>query len=361
VWFHDPVPQEIVLHLGVGRTGTSSVQHLLGANREALGAHGVLYPRTPGRARHTRLGMFAKSDTDLVRTGAWQRMGRPDPVRFRRRFRRRLLQEVMDGAPDQVVFSDEGLFGLPDDAIRRLRRLTQEIGGDVRLVAYLRRQEDRLASRYQQEVQVGATRRLADWASTYGTQLHDYHRRLSAWRDALAPSTIVARRFERSAFVDGSLYADFLDAAGIDLTVDQLTTVETRNESLDAETVEFLRLLNLDRIENQQSRPVDNTAVVARLREEHLPGPVLTLPDSALDRERERWQQSNAATAVEFLEDADGILFREPRRTSDTTTVQLLEPARLDYFAELVELPGEVHDALRVIVEREAKEGEARA
>ncbi len=346
-------PRQIVLHLGAGKTGTSSLQYRLAANRDVLAAHGTLYPRTPGGARHTRLGMFAKSDEDLVRTGAWRRMGRPDPRRFRRRFRRRLLQEVADADARQVLFSDEALLGLPEDAIRRLRRLTRAIGGDVRAVVYLRRQDERLVSQYQQEVKTGGITTLADWAASgYGAHLHDYHQRLTTWRDVLGPSAIVVRRFERSAFVNGSLYDDFLDAAGIALAADLLAPVETRNESLDAESLEFLRLLNLHRVRNEDAEPgyIDNTAVVERLREQEQ-GAMLTLPDAALDREMERWEQSNRATALEFLDDADGVLFREQRREGHTTTLQRLDPVRLDHFAELVSLTAEVRGQLQIIAE----------
>lgn len=347
------MPDDIVLHLGAGKTGTSSIQHLLGANRETLASHGVLYPRTPGGARHTRLGMFAKSDEDLVRTGAWRRMGRPDPRRFRRRFRRRLLQEVADAAPRQVLFSDEALLSLSEEAVRRLTRLTRAIGGDVRAVVYLRRQDERLVSQYQQEVKTGRTATLADWAaSAGGTHLHDYHQRLTTWRGVLGPSALVVRRFEPSAFVNGSLYDDFLDAAGIQMSADRLTPVETRNESLDAEAVEFLRLLNLHRVENEAAEPgyIDNTAVVERLRQ-HEKGPMLTLPDDVLDREMERWEPSNRATAQEFLGDPGGVLFREPRRAKHTTTVQWLDPARLDHFADLVGLTSDVRSQLRILAE----------
>ncbi len=370
MWFHDGVEdgarpgrsspddrvdgvREIVLHLGAGKTGTSSLQYRLAASRDVLAAHGVLYPLTPGGARHTRLGMFAKSDEDLVRTGAWRRMGRPDPRRFRRRFRRRLLQEITESGARQVLFSDEALLGLPEEAIRRLRRLTRAIGGDVRAVVYLRRQDERLVSQYQQEVKTGGITTLADWAASgYGAHLHDYHQRLTTWRDVLGPSAIVVRRFELSAFVNGSLYDDFIDAAGITLSAARLAPVETRNESLDAESLEFLRLLNLYRVHNEDAEPgyIDNTAVVERLREQE-PGAMLTLPDAALDREMERWEKSNRATAREFLGDADGVLFREQRREGDTTVVQWLDPGRLDHFADLVSLTSEVRGQLRTIAE----------
>ena len=359
MWLHDSVPDHqpdhVVLHLGAGKTGTSSIQYLLGGNRDTLADHGVLYPRTPGGARHTRLGMFAKSDDDLVRTGAWRRMGRPDPRRFRRRFRRRLFNEIGEARLPRVVFSDEALFGLSEDAIRRLRRLTRAIGGEVRAVVYLRRQDERLVSSYQQEVKTGNIATLAAWAEGYGANLHDYHRRLVTWRDLLGRSAIVVRRFERSAFVNGSLYDDFLAAAGIDLPSDRLKPAETRNESLDAESLEFLRLLNVHRVrhEGAEAGYIDNTTVVERLREQE-PGPMLTLPDEVLDREMERWERSNRATAEEFLDDPGGVLFREARRPGSFTTEQRLDPARLDHFADLAELTSDVRGPLREIAEVEA-------
>jgi hypothetical protein len=358
----DHQPDHVVLHLGAGKTGTSSIQYLLGGNRDTLADHGVLYPRTPGGARHTRLGMFAKSDDDLVRTGAWRRMGRPEPRRFRRRFRRRLLDEIDEAGLPRVVFSDEALFSLSEDAMRRLRRLTRAIGGEVRAVVYLRRQDERLVSRYQQEVKTGSVATLAAWAEGYGTNLHDYHRRLVTWRDLLGRSAIVVRRFERSAFVNGSLYDDFLAAAGIDLPSDRLKPAETRNESLDAESLEFLRLLNIHRVrhEGAEAGYIDNTAVVERLREQE-PGPMLTLPDGVLDREMDRWAESNRATAEEFLGDADGVLFREARRPGDFTTEQRLDPARVDHFAEIAGLAADVRDSLRTIAEQASAEGRAHA
>ena len=66
-----------------------------------------------------------------------------------------------------------------------------------------------------------------------------------------------------------------------------------------------------------------------------------------------RWsvEQSNRATAREFLGDADGVLFREPRREGNTTTEQRLDPARLDHLADLVDLTPEVRGRLRIIAE----------
>jgi len=346
--------RRVVVHIGMGKTGTSSIQYLLAANRPVLADHGVLYPRVPGRGRHTRLGLSVKPDTELARTPAWNRMGRPVPQRFRRRFRRNLLAETASTAAHTVLFSDEALFGLVDESLLRLRALTSKIGSSVRVVAYVRRQDDHLASLYQQEVKVGETRRIEEWVSTSGLPGHDYHARMSAWRDVFAPDELVVRRFERSSFVDGSLYADFIDAAGIDIDPQELIPSETRNLSLDAETTEFLRILNLQRVEQgAEAWLIDNLEIVERLRQ-HRPGPTLTLPAATLDRIMERWDDSNRSTALDFLGDDGGVLFREPRREADTTTEQRLDPARVEYFAALVGLDTDVCTALKGIAERES-------
>jgi len=344
----------VVVHIGMGKTGTSSIQYLLAANRPTLADHGVLFPRTPGRARHTRLGLSVKPDTELVRTPAWNRMGRPPPQRLRRRFRRNLLAETSSAGAQTVLFSDEALFGLVDESLVRLRALMTEIGGRVSVVAYLRRQDDHLASLYQQEVKVGETRPIEEWVSLSGLPGHAYHARLSAWRDVFAPDELVVRRFERSSFVDGSLYADFLDAAGIDFDPQELVPSETRNPSLDAETTEFLRILNLQRVEQgAEAWLIDNLEIVERLRQ-HRPGPTLTLPAATLDRVMERWEDSNRSTAHDFLGDQNGVLFREPRRGAGTTTEQRLDPARVEYFAALVGLDTDAIAALKGIAERES-------
>jgi hypothetical protein len=61
--------------------------------------------------------------------------------------------------------------------------------------------------------------------------------------------------------------------------------------------------------------------------------------------------------ALDFLGDASGELFHTPRKTRDTTTEQHLDPARLDHFLTLLELPERVHTPLRRLVEREARVG----
>jgi hypothetical protein len=347
---------DLTLHIGTGRAGSSSIQFFLRDNRERLRELGILYPQTPGRARHARLGLFVKSKTELESSPEWRRQRQSDTASFRRAFRRRFLSEVEASGLSRVLLSDEILFGSSEHALRRLSRFMHRIAGSLRLVAYLRRQDDHMVSRYQQGVKTGWVARLRDWAEEDMSDLYDYRRRIGMHERLLAPTDFVVRRFERERFVDGSLFQDFLDAARIDARAEDLTQVPKLNKSLDAESVEFLRLMNLHRIEYEGGTAglIDNRALIKRLTKVSA-GPTLTLPASVLDAFMEQWEESNRAVAREFLGDQTGQLFRAPRKTSNTTTEQRLDPARLDHFITLVELPEEMHSPLRRLAEREAK------
>jgi hypothetical protein len=356
-----------VLHIGSGKTGTSSIQTFLHRNRAPLAELGVLYPRSPGTTRHSRLGLFIQPDDALDGNPNWRRQGFSSPQAFRRAFRRRLFTEIDQSGLPRVLLSDEALYGAPDQALRRLSRFSHRISGNLRLVVYLRRQDDHLVSRYQQVVKMGETRRLADqtpqarfprrgasWAGRQGSGTYDYYERLRTWQRQLQPTEFAVRRFERDGFVDGSLFQDFFEAAGIDAQADEMEQVKSRNASLDAESLEFLRIFNIYRVETQGATwlAAENRPLVIRMVNASS-GPTLTLPDPALDDFMARWEDSNRRVAREFV--GDEQLFRVPRNTTNTTAEQHLDPARLDHFLNLLEIPEHMHRPLRALTEREAK------
>ncbi len=351
-------PQDLVLHIGTGKTATSSIQLFLHRNRSRLAELGHLYPKTPGRTRHIRLGLFIRPDEDLEHMVSWRRESSVSPAEFRKTFRRRLFREIDEFGLSRLLFSDEALFGSPERALRRLSRFAGRIAGSVRVVVYLRRQDDHLVSRYQQVVKVGETRRLTERSQRLDlSHTYDYYARLRTWTRLVQPDELVVRPFERDRFANGSLYQDFLDAVSIDARAEDLDqVVRSRNESLDAESVEFLRILNVLRAENEAAAalvPVDR-ALVKRLAVAST-GPTLTLPSPLLDEFMARWEVSNRGVARDLMKAGDGVLFHTARKTRNTTTEQFLDPARLDHYLTLLQLPEQVHGPLRRLAEREAR------
>lgn len=347
---------ELTLHLGMGKTGTSSLQFMLRDNRERLRECGVLVPTTPGGGRHQLFGLFLKPDDELVASTEWPRQQYRDPETFRADFRKRLLGEIERSGLHRVLLTDEILFGASRETQRRLGRFVDRIAASSRVVVYLRRQDDHLVSRYQQVVKTGAVVRLRDWMPDDADYLYDYAARLRQLSRLLAPTQLVVRRYERESFVNGSIYQDFLAAAGIDVDADALVVGGDRNLSLDAESVEFLRLYNLFRVEHEGATPdrIDNRELTPKLAAV-ASGPVPSLPADRLDAFMARWEESNARVARRYFDDPAGVLFRAPRKTSGVTTEQRLDPARLEHFFEVAEVPADAHAAMRRIAEREAR------
>ena len=341
----------------MGKTGTTSIQGWLHRNRTRLAEHGILYPASPGERRHVRLGLAMQNpDRGPGTSFDWRQQPVATPRELRPLFEEALLAELSD-APSQVLFSDEALFTASDDGLRYLRGLLDRIAASVRAVAYLRRQDDHVCSRYQQTVKLaGEVRRLPEWLGEQNfSRKYDYHARLRGWQERISPDPLVVRVFERGQLAEGSLHHDFLEATALGIRIEDLDPVPDRNQSLDAETVEFLRLFNLlrrDQPEAISGLPPHNRIVNRLLRASG--GPVLTLPEVTLERFMAQFEESNRAVARDFVPDAPETLFSSSRTSRDTTSDQRLDPSRMDHFLEVSAIPDDLHAPLRRIAEREA-------
>lgn len=339
---------EVVLHVGAGKTGTTSIQGFLATHRAALGERGVLYPRSPGRTRHLKLGLSFRDDEDFAGLPAWQELAAQAPARFRRRFHRRLLEEVAQTAPRQVVFSDEALYSLPVPALERLRAFLDDHFGSVHVIVYLRRQDEHLASFYQQKVKYGETRRLEDFAVDPDYP-YDYARRLDEIRSALAPDAMTVRRFERDRFVGGVLELDFLQAAAID--GNDLERQGSRNERLDAAAVEFFRLYN--RYQAEHGDGVVDVAhrrdLVRRVRARPTGAPFV-LPARVREEFMARWERSNAAVAADWF--GESVLFASPGPSPEAPAPEspVVTDAELDDLMTVAGLSDPVRAGMRGIL-----------
>ncbi|MDH3741784.1 MAG: hypothetical protein OER56_09315, partial [Hyphomicrobiales bacterium] len=231
------------LHIGTGKTGTTTIQRFLAHNRQALRKHGVLVPQVPGRTRHNGLYLYALNDDRAVtKTGA-QRLKRAGPDQFRIDFATSLAAEIAKAGAGKVVLSDEGLAALRPAEIARLKALLEPLFANIHVVIYLRRQDEHVVSRYLQTLARGNTATLEEHTAMDLSHTYDYHAKLSQWAKHFQPASLRPRLFDRGEFRDGSLTADFL--AAIDLAdAGPFTDTPAQNASLDARRARLVRLIN---------------------------------------------------------------------------------------------------------------------
>lgn len=188
--------RRIVLHIGMERTGTSAVQRFLARNRTALRLMGVRYPRPRSGA--------PEKHQDLVHA---IRSGDDEAIRA-------LVAAYTEGARAPItVLSAEGLSG-PDPAYARaLSPLAGKF--DVRVVVYLRRQDEWALSAYKQAVldpEKAEARPVSEWLDDPRTRARlDYSEMLTWWEEAFGAENIRLLRYPH----DLPLLAGFLSAADL--------------------------------------------------------------------------------------------------------------------------------------------------
>src|SRR5256885_16234541 len=99
---------KIILHIGIEKTGTSSIRQFFRQNREALRRHSVLYSEVAGAENHMALAAAAQHDQKRDDLRTLYQIGTPQQVHeFRRNFAEDLAQEAEQSGCSTMVLSGE--------------------------------------------------------------------------------------------------------------------------------------------------------------------------------------------------------------------------------------------------------------
>jgi len=324
---------DVILHIGTEKTGTTSIQRFFRLNRERLAERGILYPVAPGRQNHTGLAVSAQVSK---RTPLHKSLGvrnEADASKFRDQLWSQLAGEFAAKPYRMAVFSSEHCSSrlLDESEVAWLRDALLRFAARVRVVVYIRRQDDFLLSTYSTAVKSGACAPLRLPQERIVQNRYDLWPLLERWSAVFGRENVICRKFERASLKDGDVVTDFLDAAGIEPDA-EFQRPEDLNEALDAETLEFLRLLNkhVPRFKARKLNPLRDNLVT--LLNKASRGPLLTLGEAELAGFMAQFDESNAKVARAWFggvrTDSDNPLFL-PRSDSRQRVQQVaLTPER---------------------------------
>ncbi len=299
---------DLYLHIGTEKTGTTSIQHFMAHNRDVLRSQGVLYPRSPGETNHTGIAALAQS---ADHGELWQKLGittLEERDNYAESLRSSLAEELSAGRFDRVVLSNEHCSSrLPqDDEVSTLHTFLSGLFSRIRIVVYLRRQDDLLVSTYSTGIKNGRTEMLQLPTERALGARYDYWQLLNRWSSVFGRENIICRKFEKQSFMSGDLMADFLGAVGCDADAPWEYPGNV-NSSLDARSLEFLRLMNLH--VTREERPRKLVPMLESLSK----GPLIDLPERKRNKLMTLVRESNANVANEYfggeLIDSDDPLF----------------------------------------------------
>jgi hypothetical protein len=294
----------LFLHIGIGKTGTTSIQTFLEMNAPALANLGVVMPSSLGKRNHRRLAMYALNDEVIDNSRRAKRLATPEAVRL---FREHALKDFRAEsaklrAGHAVVMSSEQMTRLrrPGE-ISRLKDFVSLAGHDeIRVIVYLRRQDLYYVSEYSQEIKGGKDIPFRPDGKVVNRDIYFYDRLLGYWSEVFGRSAIVVRPFEQSALRNGDAINDFMSIIGID-DLCGFQRPPPRNPSLDAYAIEFLRRLN-----PSVPRWGDGGEDMSRLRlvraiEAISDGPKLRMSRDNAERFLSLFAESNALVARDYL------------------------------------------------------------
>ena len=242
----------LYLHIGTQKTGTSSLQAFCEGNRAALNALGFEYPQMPfkypliGRARNGHFLIGA----------VWNKQGGHEPEQERELRQQGYATVAAAFASfDNVILSEERLWDYVatdrPTLWSELRSHVREWGCELKVIVYLRRQDQLAASWYNQMVKQGTPRTgerpWQRWVQAPPEIQLDFHANLQRVAAQVGGQNIIVRVYERTALErSGGIYADFLGCLGLQLT-DAFTAPEreANSASLTPNILEVKRALNV--------------------------------------------------------------------------------------------------------------------
>ncbi|MGX9964400.1 hypothetical protein ACVFYP_13805 [Roseomonas sp. F4] len=235
-----------ILHIGGEKTGSTTLQTTLAANRTALAEQGVLYSRAAGAQNHLKLALHA---TEGRGTGDLRAMAgledEADFAAFLRDFPAELRAEAEASDARLIFYSNEHLASRIRDAdgVRRLWSLLGPIADEIKVLFYVRPQPELVLAGWSTMLKSGAAEPF-DLARLlrHGTPL-DHAAVLDRWSGYFAEPYWILRAYQRQAMAKGDIVADVL--ACCDIPAEAVPRrLAPMNRSLDAATAEFLRLYN---------------------------------------------------------------------------------------------------------------------
>lgn len=298
----------LYLHIGTSKTGTTTIQTYCGINREQLKSKGVLFPIMPyhyDRITKNRNGHFLYA------------MIYENGVRNKEKEKQVLKQEldyIVDFFKDydNVLLSEESIWWAT--ATRRkglwkyLQEHSQQNNYQVKIIVYLRRQDQFMMSRYNQIIKTdtgGGTQRFYEYFKDMNGKykcVMNYRQRLDYMAKFFPKENIVVKRFDRSYFYNGDLNADFLHILGVEIDDTFAELPKDENLGISVQSGELKRVLNrlgtMTFAENQKLLQMLNECEVLLPKRE-----VSIMTTEHIEKFMKKFIDDNESIAVDYIGD----------------------------------------------------------
>jgi hypothetical protein len=184
----------LLLHIGMGKTGTTVLQEFFWENRDALAMRGICYPEIGSQSAAHHL--ISPHHPPFLLGIGWRFLTPRD-----------WIDAVQAMPQNRILMSSELMFSGDHD---RIGPFLDEISKvfDVKIIIYLRRPDNAIMAAYNQQVKAGNQIRGIEAMVKKQLPRFDYLDVIKRWENA--NTRMIVRPYEHSQLKDGDVIADFL-------------------------------------------------------------------------------------------------------------------------------------------------------
>lgn len=238
----------LYLHIGTSKTATTAIQRFFADNRDLLASKGFVYPKVlkvldvnANRNAHPLFAVITDSNGKRLKNEEEQN-------------RKGVYSQILScfRTCDNILMSDETAWSATStshcDFWEELHNEAARGGYQVKIIVYLRRQDQFAASRWNQRIK--STDSTIKWKryikdpNQYHLDWLSYDSKLESIAKYFGKEAIIVRRFQSDCFYGGSIYSDFLHILNLELTSEYILPDSLSNISLSENMAELKRLMN---------------------------------------------------------------------------------------------------------------------
>ena len=230
--------QQLILHIGHPKTGTTTLQKTLQASRPALLAEGILHPDTGPHHNHKILLPYLTGNYLASQTPASQ-LRKTDPTSVMLESSTKwasVLQDIRKHDPNTIILSSEQLFRVTNSGeLQNLAGLIKPIAPVVVIAAYLREPASATLSTAQQ---------LLKSQPGFKMLPKDYFRRSLEPYTNCGLGSMKVRVFDRSSLEGGDIVKDFFKQHAPAFVSNKLTHHKDENTTVSPEAMALMQEIN---------------------------------------------------------------------------------------------------------------------
>ena len=243
-----------ILHIGTEKTGTTTLQHFLYANREALAEKGFGVLTFIGIGNNRRLVSYGMHENRLnddyfTALGIITKEQKKEHDNETEALFENELVELQKKDCHTILISSEHFHSRceNEEEIQKIKDILVEHFEEIKVLCYLRPQVDMATSLYTTVLRSGSKASFEEFMENHckvDNIYYNYDLLLERWSNIFGKHSIFPRIFELNKLKNKDLVSDFLNFSNVE-TTETLHFFNRENESLTPMGQEILRLNNI--------------------------------------------------------------------------------------------------------------------